>query len=129
VFSTIFDSEAGMTETTEIFLRAFREKYGEESVPPGEIALAFDAYLIAVDAIGRANLPLGGPSVTKALARTREFPGASGSITFDDKGDPIKSVVMKTVNRGEIISTYTVEPNWVDIRDPEEIEEIEVPES
>jgi branched-chain amino acid transport system substrate-binding protein len=122
-FSTIFDPEAGITETTEIFLRAYREKYGEDAVPSGEVALAFDAYLVAVDAIERAGTPLVGSEVARALARTKEFPGASGSITFDEKGDPIKSVVMKTVLNGEIVLTYTVEPNWVDIEEEEEGED------
>jgi len=117
VFSTIFDPEVGITETTEIFLRAYREKYGEDAVPSAQVALAFDAYLVAIDAISRAGAPFTGARVKIELANTRDFPGAAGSITFDERGDPIKPVVIRTVRRGEIVSTYIAEPELVDIEE------------
>ena len=112
-FSTIFDPESGITEMTEVFLNAYRNKYGEDAVPPSPVALGFDAYMLAVDSMNRAGTATDGDAITRALSRTKEFPGASGSITFDEKGDPIKSVVIQTVHNGEIVSAYTVEPNWV----------------
>jgi branched-chain amino acid transport system substrate-binding protein len=114
-FSTIFDPESGITEMTEVFLNAYKEKYGEGAVPHSSVALGFDAYMVAVDAIRRAETWADGDKITAALAKTKEFFGASGSITFDEKGDPIKSVVIKTVSAGEIISAYTVEPAWVSL--------------
>ncbi|MCL1809107.1 MAG: ABC transporter substrate-binding protein [Clostridiales bacterium] len=119
-FSTIFDPESGITEMTQIFLEQYKNKYGDDAVPPSAVALGFDAYILAVDSLNRAGTWQDGEKVAKALARTKKFPGASGSITFDDKGDPIKSVVIKTVHDGEIVSRYTVEPNWVVIQDDEE---------
>jgi len=119
-FSTIFDPDSGITEMTEVFLKAYRKKYGEDAVPHGAVALGFDAYMLAIDSINRAGTSTDREKVRNALARTKIFPGASGSITFDDKGDPIKSVVIKTVQDGEIVATYTVEPAWVNIAEEEE---------
>jgi branched-chain amino acid transport system substrate-binding protein len=114
-FSTIFDPESGITEMTPVFLAAYKEKYGEDAVPHSSVALGFDAYMIAVEAIKKAGTSTDGDKIRKAIASTKEFPGASGSITFNEKGDPIKSVVIKTVRNGQIVSKYTVEPSWVTI--------------
>ncbi|MCL1981729.1 MAG: ABC transporter substrate-binding protein, partial [Clostridiales bacterium] len=119
-FSTIFDPETGITEMTPVFLQQYKKKYGEDAVPSSAVALGFDAYMLAIDAINRAGTWQDGEKVAKALASTKKFPGASGSITFDNKGDPIKSVVIKTVHDGEIVPRYTVEPNWVAIESDEE---------
>lgn len=111
-FSTNFDPSTALTDTTSIFLKAYMEEYGKDAVPQSATALGFDAYLLAIDAINRAGSAREGDLVREALANTRQFPGASGSITFNEQGDPVKSVVIKTVRNGEIINEYTVEPNW-----------------
>lgn len=121
-FSTIFDPESGITEMTPVFMKAYKKKFGEDAAPSSAEALAFDAYMLAIDSINRAETSINKARIRKALAGTREFPGASGSITFNEKGDPIKSVVIKKVQNGEIISAYTVEPTWVVIEDTEESE-------
>jgi len=112
-FSTIFDPESGITEMTDVFLKEYRKKYGKDAVPPSAVALGFDAYMLALDSLNRAGTALNGEKVKDTLLLTQQFLGASGSITFDTKGDPIKSVVIKTVHNGEIVTKYTVEPIWV----------------
>lgn len=111
-FSTYFDPEAPITENTEVFLKAYREKYGEDAEPPSAAALGFDAYLLAVNAIGAAGTSTDGEAVRDKLAVTKNFPGASGNITFDENGDPIKSVSIKTIINGKFVHIYTVEPKW-----------------
>ncbi len=112
VFSTYFDPEAAITENTEVFLKAYREKYGEEMNPPSEAALGFDAYLLAINAIEAAGTSVDGQVIRDKLAKTKSFPGASGNITFDENGDPIKSVSIKTITNGEFVHIHTVEPTW-----------------
>jgi branched-chain amino acid transport system substrate-binding protein len=112
VFSTYFDPEAAITQNTEVFLKAYREKYGEDAEPPSEAALGFDAYMLAVNAINTAGTSVKGEAIKNQLAATKNFPGASGNITFDENGDPIKSVVIKTIINGEFVHIYTVEPTW-----------------
>lgn len=112
VFSTYFDPEAAITENTQVFLRAYREKYGEDQEPPSDVALGFDAYLLAINAIGTAGTSVNGEAIRDRLAATKNFPGASGNITFDENGDPIKSVVIKTIQNGKFVHIHTVEPTW-----------------
>lgn len=111
-FSTYFDPEAAITENTEVFLKAYREKYGEDAEPPSDVALGFDAYLLAINAIGSAGTSVNGEAIRTQLAATKNFPGASGNITFDTNGDPIKSVAIKTIVNGKFVHIYTVEPTW-----------------
>jgi len=127
-FSTIFDPESGITEMTEVFLKAYRRKFGDDAVPPSAVALGFDAYMLAIDSINRAGTSTDKEKIRDALSKTREFPGASGSITFDIKGDPIKSVVIKTIQDGEIVAKYTVEPVWVDMTNNDSGDESEAVE-
>ena len=111
VFTCYFDADSGVTETTEVFLKAYREKYGEEALPTEAEALAFDAYLLAVSALENGG-SAEGEAVRDALAATSNFQGATGSITWDGNGDPIKSVSFKTVKDGAFVFLYTAEPQW-----------------
>jgi len=111
-FSTYFDPEASITANTNVFLKAYREKYGEDSEPPSDVALGFDAYLLAINAIGTAGTSVNGEAIRDQLAKTKNFPGVSGNITFDENGDPIKSVAIKTIINGKFVHIYTVEPAW-----------------
>lgn len=113
VISTIYDSEAGVNNMSETFLRAYREKYGNDAVPEPAVALAFDAYIIAIDAMNQAGTSLDGEKIRQALALTSKFAGASGNITFDSNGDAMKTVIIKGVKNGAFVNVYTIEPNVV----------------
>lgn len=122
VFTTFFDAESSVTERTEEFLAAYRAEYREENTPHSAVALGFDAYLLALDAIERhvdmQKMAERDPEGVKSLmlrdvlARTREYVGATGSISFDENGDPIKSVVMITVENGDFKHKITIHPEW-----------------
>lgn len=107
VFSTFFASEVPITEMSEVFLSAYREKYDAE--PAAVTALAFDAYLVALDAIERAG-STDSAAIRDALEATDSYPGAAGTISFDENGDAVKSAVIKTIQDGEFRYLTTVEP-------------------
>jgi len=89
------------------FVAAFKEAYGE---PPDALgALGYDAAMLAVDAMRRAK-DLTGPSIRDALAETKNFPGVAGTITFDDKRNPIKPAVVLQVSGGKYKYVATVQP-------------------
>ena len=46
----------------------------------------------------------------KYCASAKEFQGASGNITFNTEGDPLRSAQISTWEGKKIVSTYTVEP-------------------
>ena len=109
VFSTFFDSEVPMTETTTEFLNAYKAKYGEDKEPAAVTALAFDAYLLALDAIERAD-STDSIAIRDAIAETKSFPGAAGFLTLNEDGDAIKSAVIKVISNGKFTYKTTIQP-------------------
>ncbi|MDR2295509.1 MAG: ABC transporter substrate-binding protein [Clostridiales Family XIII bacterium] len=112
VFSSDLGQKTAETALSEEFARAYAEKYGDDAEPSAAIRLGFDAYMLALDAISRAGTSVRTELIRDALTHTRSFPGASGNITFDENGDPIKSVPITTVQNGAFVNIYTAEPNW-----------------
>lgn len=107
VFSTFFDPNAKLTNTTTEFLDAYNKKYGKE--PAAVTALGYDAYLLALNAIERAG-KAEPQAIRDALAATKDFPGAAGIVSLDANGDAVKSAVIKTVKDGKFTYLTTVEP-------------------
>lgn len=107
VLSTFFTSETPITKESEKFLDAYRSKYGKE--PAAVTALGYDAYILILDAIKRANStdPV---AIRDEIAKTEGFEGAAGIITLDANGDAVKSAVIKTVKNGEFTYLDTIEP-------------------
>lgn len=115
VFTDYFDSSAEIGQKSDEFLSAYRAEYGDES-PDSAVALGFDAYLVALHAMQIQNnlqsVDNKRVSLCDALASVKEYMGVTGSITFDENGDPIKPVVLTTVVEGEFKHCYTAEPEW-----------------
>lgn len=111
-FSTFFAEELfkgnnQMTDETTKFLTAFRKEYNHE--PAAVAALGYDAYILALDAIKRAN-STDTVKVRDAIAKTKDFPGAAGKITLDENGDAVKFAVIKTVKDGKFTYLDIVNP-------------------
>jgi len=107
VFSTFFATEVPITETSKVFLDAYRQKYNKE--PAAVTALGFDGYLVARAAIEKAQ-SLDKVKIRDEIAKTANFPGAAGMITLDAEGDAVKSAVIKTVKDGTFSYLATVQP-------------------
>lgn len=107
VFSTFFASEVPITEMSKVFLDEYAKRNDNE--PAAVTALGFDAYLVILDAIKRANStdPV---AIRDAIATTKDFKGAAGVITLDENGDAVKSAVIKTVKEGKFSFMDIVEP-------------------
>ncbi len=73
-------------------------------------ALAYDAMGLILHAISRAN-STEGARIRQALSETRDYAGATGTITFQDTGDPIRSVSLVYVRGGvpELHSTHRLD--------------------
>lgn len=112
VFSSHFTSEAPVTEKSKEFLEAYKKKFNKDA--NAFAALGYDAYLVILDAITRAN-SAEAVDIQKALSETKDFVGATGIITLDENGDAVKSAVINQVvinedNQGEFKYLTTVEP-------------------
>jgi branched-chain amino acid transport system substrate-binding protein len=58
--------------------------------------LTYDAVMLLADSIRRSN-SLDPKKIRDAVAETKEFQGATGTITLDEQGDPLNKpmVIMK----------------------------------
>jgi branched-chain amino acid transport system substrate-binding protein len=79
------------------FVSDYKSRYG--SIPDALAATAYDAARIMFDAIKRAN-SLEGPAIRDALAATKEFPGVTGKVTFNENRDAVKPIVMIKIQPG-----------------------------
>lgn len=98
--------------------RQFVDRHGKGGRLRPSTVLAYDAVNLLADAITRAGTARR-EKIREALAATRDFKGVSGTITFDEFGDPVKNVVimkiqdgqrfyLKQVNSGKNIKTATL---------------------
>jgi len=79
------------------FVNDYKARYG--TVPDALAATAYDAARIMFDAIKRAN-SLDGTAIREALAATKEFPGVTGKVTFNENRDAVKPIVMIKIQEG-----------------------------
>lgn len=81
------------------FVNDYKARYG--SIPDALAATAYDAAHIMFDAIKRAN-SLDGKAIRDALAATKEFPGVTGKVTFNENRDAVKPIIMIEIKDGGI---------------------------
>ncbi len=93
------------------FVGDYRAIYGQQ--PDAFAATAYDAARILIDAISRAD-SLDAPALRDALARTTNFPGVTGSITFNAQHDAMKPIVIiKIGDAGKYTVQNRVTPEMV----------------
>lgn len=76
------------------FAKKFKQRFGKDVESFG--MYGYDAAAVGLKAIEQAIQELGGKKPTRAqvsaaVRKLKDFKGLTGSITFDDKGDPVKS--------------------------------------
>jgi branched-chain amino acid transport system substrate-binding protein len=86
----------------------YRARFNGET-PDSNAPLAYDATLIAIEAIARAG-STEGPKLRDALATTKNFPGVTGRTTIDAQRNASKSAVILTVKNGKIAYVATLDP-------------------
>jgi branched-chain amino acid transport system substrate-binding protein len=84
-------------ESSTRFVAAYRGRFGRE--PSGIAALGYDAARLLYDALARAE-PLDREGLRRALAETRDFRGATGSITMNAERNADKAVLVVAVRGG-----------------------------
>jgi branched-chain amino acid transport system substrate-binding protein len=93
---------------TQAFIAAYKAKFNGK-VPDSLAALAFDAANVAVAAL-RKGKSLDGPDVRDALAQTKDFDGAAGKLTLDEKRNATKPAVVLKVENGKAVYAASVSP-------------------
>lgn len=95
-----FSNHYSVNDTDKLvsdFVTNFKAKYNE--TPNAFAALAYDSAYIMTNAIKSAN-STDKEEIIKAL-KEMTFDGVTGHITFDENGDPIKSVSIIKLENGE----------------------------
>lgn len=87
---------------TKAFVTAYNAKYGTTGLPYGiYTSESYDAVKILAQAIDSAN---GDVEKVKAyLYNVKDYKGASGSITINEKGDGVRQYFLKTIVDGKAV--------------------------
>ncbi len=109
-FVNFFSADQTVSEESETFLKEYQKKFGKNKIPEDGVALGYDAYVIALNAIDKADDDATGKEIREVLAGQHQFEGASGLINFNSMGDPIKTAYISTWQNGDIVSLYTMDP-------------------
>ncbi len=103
-------SEHWHIEMTNRISREFVKRYQKKhDTINARHTLCYDAVSLLADAICRANSSVP-DRIRDAIAATRNFKGATGNITMNQNGDPVKSAVVLKFDRGTEVYVKTVEP-------------------
>ena len=88
-----------------LYEQKYKKKIRNTSAP-----LSYDAVIILADAIRRAG-SLEHVKIRDALAQTKGFQGATGSVTFDEYGDPQgKEVIILKLEKGRQLYHKAIKP-------------------
>jgi len=109
-YTVDFDPDEALSSMTQSFLRAYAQKYGAGTTPSEAVALGFDAYLIALRGIREAGDASSGALIARKICTIKGLAGATGSITMDDNGDPIKNIIVRRITNGQPETVYTAIP-------------------
>ena len=89
--------------------KMYKQKYGSE-LSDMNAPLTYDAAMLLADSIRRSN-SLDATKIRDALAQTKDFQGATGSITFDEYGDPQgKEVIILKLEKGRQVYYKAIKP-------------------
>jgi branched-chain amino acid transport system substrate-binding protein len=90
--------------------RAFAKKYNIHPENPNDkIALGYDTMMLLAAALIRAE-STDRKKIRDAIANIRSFKGVTGTISFNDHGDPVKSAVIMEIKNGKLRYLKTLEP-------------------
>ncbi len=99
--NTIYTKPTTNTRQFEIFRKAYTEKFNSE---PGLTSdTAYDAAMLLFKAIGylkKSGKPVTGEAILRRLHTVKNYPGASGTLTFDENGDVLKPVGLYILTSG-----------------------------
>lgn len=89
-FSSLYSPEDS-SDINKNFVAAYEKAYGQK--PDVFAALSYDSALLVAEAIKNAG-STEPAKISEAMAKINGFSGVSGSVTFDDKHNPVKSAII-----------------------------------
>jgi branched-chain amino acid transport system substrate-binding protein len=105
-FSNHYSSESTDPSTVE-FIAKYKAKYN--TTPDGLAAMGYDAARVLILALQNVT-ELKPELIRDEIAKTKNFPGASGNITLNEKRDAVKAAVVVKVDKTENRFVSSVAP-------------------
>lgn len=95
-----------ITPETQKFIIEYHNMFGSDAIPTENAAQGYDSYLLIMNAINRSP-SLKSKDIMKTLASTQGYRCATGVFTFNDEGNPIRTVNIAIIKNGELVPAYT----------------------
>lgn len=89
------------------FIKSYQAKYG--AIPDAMAITGYDAARVMADAISRAG-STDPTAIRDAIANTKDFPGAGGTITIDENHNARKPIVILEIEDGKTKLADTIQP-------------------
>jgi len=107
VYYTTHFSKLNDDPRVEAFITNYTEMWDTE--PDHFSALAYDTAYVVKDAIERAG-SFDPKVINEALAETKDFDGITGTFSFDEMHNPVKTISIIELQDGEETAVHEVEP-------------------
>lgn len=102
------DTSDTYTEEAQRFQIEYANRYGVDDTPTDNAALAYDSYLLLINAFHNAK-STEGPDIRSAMLDFNGLKCATGLFTFDDNGNVVRSVTLSTIKDGKPVTEYVTQ--------------------
>lgn len=114
------DTSDTYTEEAQRFQIEYANRYGVDDVPTDNAALAYDSYLLVINAFHNAK-SLEGADIRSAMLDLNGLKCATGLFTFDETGNVVRSVTLSTIKGGKAVTEYVTQTE-AEARELEDLE-------
>ena len=116
------DTSDTYTEEAQRFQIEYANRYGADDTPTDNAALAYDSYLLLINAFHNAK-STEGADIRRALLGFDGLKCATGLFTFDDTGNVVRSVTLSTIKDGKPVTEYITKKE-AEARELEDLENV-----
>ena len=116
------DTSDTYTEEAQRFQIEYANRYGADDTPTDNAALAYDSYLLLINAFHNAK-STEGADIRSALLGFDGLKCATGLFTFDDTGNVVRSVTLSTIKDGKPVTEYITKKE-AEARELEDLENV-----
>ena len=115
------DTSDTYTEEAQRFQIEYANRYGASDIPTDNAALAYDSYLLLINAFHNAK-SVEGADIRSALLDFDGLKCATGLFTLDDNGNVVRSVTISTIKDGKPVTEYVTKTE-AEARELEDLED------
>lgn len=116
------DTSDTYTEEAQRFQIEYANRYGAGDTPTDNAALAYDSYLLIINAFHNAK-STEGADIRSAMFDFSGLKCATGLFTFDNNGNVVRSVTLSTIKDGKPVTEYVTKTE-AEARELEDLENI-----